>query len=1100
MPARRATPLAALAFLAACAALLPVRAAPAQATPYDSTVFAALKWREIGIFRGGRSVAVAGSASRPNEYWMGTTGGGVFKTTDGGHTWMPATDKYFGGTIGAIGVSESNPDIVYVGTGEYPIRGNVSHGDGVFKTTDGGKKWELVGLAETGQISRVRVHPTNPDVVWVGAQGHAFGPNSERGVFKTTDGGKTWRKVLFRNDSTGVSDLVLDPSNPDVLYAAFWQAQRKPWQLVSGGSGGGIFKSTDGGEQWTELTRNPGLPPGLLGNIGLSVSAAKPSLVWALIEAGAGGVYRSDDGGSSWRYVNAERKLRQRPWYYSRIFADPKDTNTVYGLNVLAYRSTDGGRTFRHLPDPHGDNHDLWIAPNDPQRMIEGNDGGANVSFNGGRTWTDQDYATAQFYHVTTTNHFPYRVCGAQQDNSGVCGPSRWPGGIDRAQWYDVAGESGHIQARPDDPDITYGGDNSGFLARVDHKTGFWRMISPWPDSPDGHPAGEGKFHFQWTAPLLISPHDPHVLYHGGNVLFKSVNEGQSWAVVSPDLTRHDPATLGPSGGPITLDQTTAEYYGTIFALAESPRVKGLLWAGSDDGLVHLTRDGGKTWKDVTPPAVAPFTRISAIEASHHAPGTAYLAVNRYQLEDMAPYIYKTTDYGRTWRKIANGIPATEFARVVREDPVRPGLLFAGTERGVWVSFDDGASWQSLRLNLPIVPVHDLAIKEGDLVAATHGRSFWILDDISPLRQLSRPVPREAVHLFKPRDAYRVDWGGGFFGGGTDAHPVGKNPPNGAMIYYWLKEKNREVRLEVLDAAGGVIRGFTSRQDSLTVLDSARTDSLRRVRTDSLRSAGVTDSVKIDSILAADTLKDVDKPWPRRPPAAPRVANKAGLNLFTWNLRYPDAAAFWGMVGVATDGPMAPPGAYRVRVRAGGRAYTSSFGLKADPRSKVTPAELREQFAFLKRLRDTVDAATTAVLTIRNVRAQLEDRLGAASPSDTARLAGVARPLAERLAAIEAGIYEVRNRSFQDPLNFPPKLVERISSLASVVGGIDARPTAQASEVLRTFAPELQKQLLALREMLAHDLPPVNTVFKTAKLAAVAPRPAELRPPAPESP
>jgi len=1040
---------------------------------------------------------VAGSASRPNEFWMGTTGGGVFKTTDGGDTWLPVTDKYFGGTIGAFGVSESNPDIVYVGTGEYPIRGNVSHGDGVFKTTDGGKTWTFVGLAETQQISRVRVHPANPDIVWVGAQGHAFGPNAERGVYKTTDGGKTWNKVLFRNDSTGISDLVLDPSNPDVLYAAFWQAQRKPWQLVSGGPGGGIFKSTDGGEHWTELTHNPGLPSGLLGNIGLAISPAKPTRLWALIEADAGGVYRSEDGGATWRYINNERKLRQRPWYYSRIFADSKDTNTVYALNVLLYKSSDGAETFKHVPELHGDNHDMWIAPNDPQRMIEGNDGGASVSYNGGKTWTDQDFATAQFYHVTTTNHFPYRVCGAQQDNSGVCGPSRYPGGINRAQWYDVAGESGHIQARPDNPDVTFGGDNSGFLVRVDHKTDLGRQVDPWPDSPDGLPAGAGKYRFQWTAPLLISPHDPRVLYIGGNVLFRSLNEGQSWTVVSPDLSRHDPATIGVSGGPITSDQTTAEYYATIFALAESPRVKGLIWTGSDDGLVHLTRDGGKTWKDVTPADVAPFTRISIIEASHFAPGTAYMAVNRYQLEDMAPYIYKTTDYGRTWRKIVSGIPATEFVRVVREDPVRRGLLFAGTERGVWVSFDDGASWQSLRRNLPIVPTHDLAVKEGDLVAATHGRSFWILDDISPLRQLSRATPKAAAYLFKPRDAYRVDWGGGFFGGGTDAHPVGKNPPSGAMIYYWLKDKDRDVKLDILDAAGRVIHSFASKQDSITAADSLRADSVKRVRTESLKQAGVTDSAKIDSIVS-DTLKDRDKPWPRRPPALPRVPNKAGLNLFTWNMRYPDAAAFWGMVGVQTDGPMALPGTYRARLRVGGRVYTASFALKVDPRAKVTPADLREQFTFLKRLRDTVNAATTAITTIRNVRQRLEDELAGAS--DTARLSPSARALGQRLSAIEEELYQVRNRSFQDPLNFPPKLVERISGLIGVAGGVDGRPTAQSLAVFQMFAADLQKQLVALREVLSRDLPSLNRALRSASVAAIVPRAAEVRPPAPERP
>src|SRR3989441_888375 len=741
---RRPTPVSvrSLTLVAVTLLLLPARSAPAQG--FDSTVFAALKWREIGIYRGGRSVAVAGSASRGGEFWMGTTGGGVFKTTDGGDTWTPVTDKYFGGT----------------------------------------------------------------------------------------------------NASTGVSDLVLDPSNPGVLSAAFWQAQRYPGKLVSGGQGGGLFKSTDGGEHWTEITHNPGLPAGVWGNIGLAISPAKPSRVWALIEADQGGVYRSDDSGATWRYINAERKLRQRPWYYSRVFADSKDTNTVYALNVLAYKSTDGGESFKVFRDPHGDNHDMWIASNDPQRMIEANDGGANVSFNGGKTWSDQDYATAQFYHVTTTNHFPYRVCGAQQDNSGVCGPSRWPVGIDRGQWYDVAGEAGNVQARPDDPDITYGGDNSGFLARVDHKTGFFRIINPWPDSPDGHPAGEGKYRFQWTAPLLISPHDPHVLYSGANMLFRSVNEGQSWTPISPDLTRHDPTTLGVSGGPITLDQTTAEYYATIFALAESTRVKGLIWTGSDDGLIQLTRDGGKTWTNVTPLDVAPFTRISSIEASRFAPGTAYLAPNRYQLEDRAPYIYRTSDYGKTWRKTVNGIPATEFVRVVREDPIRRGLLFAGTEHGVWVSFDDGARWESLRRNLPIVPVHDLVIKEGDLVAATHGRSFWILDDISPLRELARATPREAANLFKPRDAYRVDWSGGFSFPPNEAHPVGKNPPNGAMIYYWLKDKDQRVTLDILDAAGHVIRSFTSRPDSLTAADSVRTDSVKRVRTDSLKQAGGADTVK----------------------------------------------------------------------------------------------------------------------------------------------------------------------------------------------------------------------------------------------------------------
>ena len=1070
--------------------LLATSAARAQGA-YDSTAFRALTWREIGIFRGGRTVAAAGSATRRDEYWMGTTGGGVFKTTDGGNTWLPAADKFFGGTIGAIAVSTSNPDVVYVGTGEYPLRGNVSHGDGVFRTTDGGRTWVALGLAETRQISKVQVHPTNPDIAYVAALGHAFGPNPERGVYKTTDGGKTWAQALFRSDSAGASDLAMDPSNPDVLYAAFWQVQRMPWGLTSGGHGGGIFKTADGGAHWTELTGNPGLPRGLWGNVGLTVSAAKPSRLWAIIEADSGGVYRSDDGGATWTWVNRDHKLRQRAWYYMRVFADPKDSNVVWAVNTGLYRSKDGGRTFDHLPDPHGDNHDLWIAPNDPQRMIESNDGGSNVSTNGGKTWTDQDYATAQFYHVTTTNHFPYRVCGAQQDNSGVCGPSRWPGGITRALWYDVSGESGYIQARPDSADITYGGDNSGFLARVDHRTGFWRMISPWPDSPDGHPAAEGKYRFQWTAPLLVSSYDPNTLYAGANVLFKTTNGGQSWTVISPDLTRHDPRTLGVSGGPITLDQTTAEYYATIFALAESPLARGTIWAGSDDGLVHLTRNGGRTWADVTPPDLPTFTRISIIEASHFAPGTAYVAANRYQLEDLSPLILKTTDYGRTWSRIVDGIPATEFVRVVREDPAKRGLLFAGTERGVWVSFDDGGHWQTLRRNLPIVPVHDLAIKDGDLIAATHGRSFWILDDIAPLEALTPAVVQADAHLFPLRDPYRVDWGGS--DAGSDAHPVGKNPASGAIVHYWLKTANQEVTLTILDSAGRVIRRFTSRQDSLTASDSSRGAGALRARRDSLTKAGL-DSVRVDSVLG-DTTKDGDKPWPQRPPAPPRLPDKQGLNRFAWNLRYAGPAMFWGMSDIGTDGPVALPGRYRVRLEVGGRSDEQAFRLRVDPRSRVTPGELREQFAFLERIRDTVNTVTTAIIRLRNVRSQLEDRVQALAAGAPAR--DRAQTLAARLSALEDSLYQVRLQADEDGLVYPSRPVERISALASVVGSTDARPTQPSYEVYRLFAPDVQRALLAVEETLHSTLPEVNAALAAAGQTTVVPAAAELRPPRP---
>ncbi len=1078
-----------LSVLSVFLTLAAASAASAQSA-YDTTAYAALHWRELGIFRGGRSVAVAGSGARHDEYWMGTVGGGVFKTTDGGDTWLPSSDKYFGGSIGSIAVSESNPDIVYVGTGEYPLRGNVSHGDGVFRTTDAGRTWTSLGLAATQQIARVRVHPTNPDIAYVAALGHAYGPNRDRGIYKTTDGGGTWTQVLFRNDSTGASDLAMDPANPEVLFAAFWQVQRTPWSLSSGGRGSGLFKTTDGGAHWTEITANPGLPRGLWGNIGLTVSPAKPGRLWAIIEADSGGVYRSDDGGATWTWVNRDHKLRERAWYYMRITADPRDSNVVWAVNTGLFRSKDGGRTFDHVPDPHGDNHEIWIAPNDPQRIIEANDGGANVSFNGAKTWTDQDFATAQFYHVATTNHFPYRVCGAQQDNSGVCGPSRWPGGVPRSQWYDVSGESGYIQARADSADITYGGDNSGFLARVDHKTDFWRLISPWPDSPDGHPASEGRYRFQWTSPLLISPHDPNTLYVGGNVLFRTVNGGQSWTVISPDLSRHDPRTLGVSGGPITLDQTTAEYYGTIFALAESPLVRGLLWAGSDDGLIHLTRDGGRTWADVTPPGLPAFTRISIIEASHFAAGTAYVAANRYQLEDWTPIILKTSDYGRTWTRIVAGIPADEFVRVVREDPAKRGLLFAGTERGVWVSFDDGAQWQSFRRNLPIVPVHDLAFKDGDLIAATHGRSFWILDDITPLESLTPALLQEDAHLYPVRDAYRVDWGNA---DAPAAHPVGANPKSGAVVYYWLKTAGQPVTLTVLDSAGRVIRRFTSRQDSITAADSVRGSGALQARKDSLMRAGL-DSVRVDSLLG-DTTKDADKPWPQRPPAPPRLPDKAGLNVFAWNLRYPGPTPFWGMMDIGTDGPVALPGRYRVRLEAGGVTVEQAFRLRVDPRSRVTPAELRAQFSFLRQITDTVNAVTTTVARLRNTRTQLGDRAQSLAAGSPAR--AQAEALAARLAALEDSLYQVRLQADEDGLVYPSRPIERISGLAGGVASTDARPTAPSYEVFRMFAPDVQRGLLAARQALREGLAAVNAALTAAGQAPVAPADGEIRPPKP---
>lgn len=1083
-----------LAFLACGIAPVALAQAPTTSS-YDSLAFTALKWREIGPFIGGRSVAVAGSDARPREYYLGTTGGGVEKTTDGGITWKPVTDKYFGGTIGSIAVSQSNPDVVYVGTGESPIRGNVSNGDGVFKSTDAGKTWKYVGLKETQQISRVRIDPKNPDIVYVGAQGHVWGPNPERGVYKSTDGGKSWKKVLFRNDSTGITDLVIDPLNPQTLYAAFWEAYRQPWKLISGGPGSGIFKSTDGGEHWTEITRNPGLPAGIIGNIGITASPVKAGRLWANIESDSGGVFRSDDGGATWVKTNTERNLRQRAWYYSRIFADPKNADEVYVTNVGFYRSTDAGKTYKSISVPHGDNHDLWIASNDPKRMIESNDGGATVTTDGGETWTPEYQSTGQFYHVVTTSHFPYRVCGAQQDRSTLCGPSQKEGGISGDDWYDVGGgESGYIAVRPDSPNVVFAGSYGGLLTRFDANTGISRDVNPWPDNPMGHDASDAKYRFQWTFPIVLSPHDPNTLYMGSSVVFKTTDEGQHWTAISPDLTRHDPRTLGASGGPITKDQTSVEYYGTVFAIAESPVQAGVIWAGSDDGLIHITRDAGKSWTNVTPKGFPEWTRVSIIEPSHFSPGTAYVAANRYQLDDMRPYLYKTTDYGKTWTTIVDGIPSTEFTRVIREDPVRRGLLFAGTERGAWVSFDDGGHWQTLRRNLPIVPVHDFAIKDGDLVAATHGRGFWIMDDISTLRQLSPAIVASNAHLFAPRRVYRTNFYGGASSGATGSPPRAANPASGAVVYYWLKSPKQVVTLDFMDAKGKLIRHFTSEQDSAAAADSVAAAAKEVALRDSLTKAGLSKDSIAKIVRAASADARPARGGRRGGPQTARVANKQGLNTFDWNLRYPDAATFKGLVfwGGGVTGPTAPPGTYSVRMSTGGVTQTQKFELLKDPRVHVTQHDLDEQFAFLIKIRDTLSAANNAVRTVRNVRSQVEERGKALSAGDRAAFEQQTAPVMKQLTTIEEAIYQTQSHASEDPLNYPIRINNKIAALGGVVGGADARPTDQSYAVYKVLSAQLDTQLRALHTTLG-ELKGVNNFLASHGGTAIVPSTAEVK-------
>src|SRR3954468_21953430 len=780
-------------------------AAPTSVTEgIDPALLGGLSWRSIGPARGGRAQAVAGSSARPLEYYFGATGGGLWKTTDGGVTWRAVSDKFFNSSsVGAVAVSESNPDVVYVGMGETELRGNIIQGDGVYKSTDGGKTFTSAGLDKTFAIARIRIHPADPDIVYVAALGDPYAPNAERGIFKSTDGGKTWTKSLFRDDRTGAVDLSMDAAHPDVLYAGLWEVFRTPYSLSSGGPGSGLFKTTDGGLTWTEVSHNEGLPKPVWGKIGVAVSGADSNRVYAIIEAAEGGVFVSDDAGRSWKRVNDDRRLRQRAFYYTRIYADPQAKDTVYVLNTGIYRSTDAGKTIRAIRVPHGDNHDLWIAPNEPKRLINSNDGGANVSVNGGESWTDQDFPTAQFYNVITTSHVPYHVCGAQQDNSTACVSSTGGGNL-----YDVGGgESGYIAPDPQNTDVFYAGSYGGLLTRINRRTGEQRAINVWPDNPMGFSSADITERFQWTYPIVIAPTDPKTIYVTSQHVWKSTNEGQSWQQISPDLSRHDPATMGDSGGPITLDQTGVETYAVVFALAPSPVDGNVIWAGSDDGLVHVTRDGGRNWNKITPPDLPEFARISLIEASPHDAGTAYVAANRYQKSDRAPYVYRTHDYGRTWTKIVNGIRPDDFARSIEEDPKRKGLLFLGTETGIYVSFDEGGVWQDFRLDLPVTPVHGVIVKNDDLVIATHGRSFYVLDNINVLRQVGRDTTNDAMVLFKPGDATR-------------------SVSRGVAVDYFLKQAADKVTIEILDAQGSVIRTFTGPPPPAAATGAAATAAL----------------------------------------------------------------------------------------------------------------------------------------------------------------------------------------------------------------------------------------------------------------------------------
>jgi len=1020
----------------AAAALLP---SAVQSQSVEPSYLDLLEWRMVGPSRGGRVVAVAGDPVERLTFYQGTAGGGVWKTEDGGINWRNISDGYYHtGSVGAIAVAPSNASVLFVGMGEACIRGNASIGDGVYKSVDSGRTWTHVGLEATQQIARIRIHPTNPDIIYVAALGNAWGPGQDRGVYRSRDGGRTWQKILYRDENTGAIDLVLDPSNPAVLYASLLELRRYPWGFRSAGPGTGLFKSTDAGDTWTELTSKPGLPDGLKGRIGITVSPVRTSRVWAIIDAELGrkGVFRSDDAGATWTRLNEDANLTQRPWYYHHIFADPKDVNTVYVLNVEFWKSTDGGSTFARMSVPHGDNHDLWIDPADPRRMVSGNDGGATVSFNGGVSWSDLlNQPTAQLYHVAVDNGFPYRLYASQQDNTTISVPSRSDFGSNTIEdWFTVGGgEDGYVAPRTDNADIVYAGDHH-FVYRFDRRTRQIRDISPNPETYYGWGAADMLYRFWWTYPVMTSPHDPDLLYVTSQHVHRSTNEGQSWEVISPDLTRADPKTLektpsytnpgpGEYWGPITREAYGPEWYATIFAFAESPVQAGVFWAGSDDGYIHVSRDGGRNWSKVNVPDLPEFALISIIEPSARDAGTAYVAATRYKLADWQPYLYRTTDFGRTWTKITNGIPANEFTRVIREDPQRPGLLYAGTERGVYVSFDAGANWQSIRLNLPVVPIHDLAVKNGDLAAATHGRSFWILDNVELLRQFDTQALADAAHLFKPRPTIRFRNGADLVGTFANSSAAGKNPPDGVVIPYYLKSAaSGEVTLRILKG-GDVVQSFSS--------------------------------------------QPADAPAGRGP-RPPLVAAAAGAHRFVWDMRYPAAdvlpdAVFQG----SAAGPRAAPGSYRVELTVDGRTLSQTFEILRDPRLDYTDADLVAQFEFLMGVRDELTETMRVVRGIREMRTEAERAVQRAGGSEGLQKA--LKALNDKLYPLEERLVQYRARAGQDLIAQPTGIDSKLARLLNFASMADAPPTQGERDLYKRLSDEVSARKQAVDEVRRKD-------------------------------
>ena len=987
-----------------------------------------LNWRSIGPYRGGRASSVTGVSNSDNTYYFGATGGGIWKTTDSGQNWRNISDGFFGGSIGAISASESDPNILYVGTGEKTVRGNVSPGYGGFwKSDDAGETWKKMNLdIDQVQVGRIAIHPKNPDIVYIAIIGDLFKDSNKRGVYKSTDGGKSWRQVLFSNERSGAVDISIDKNNPRIIFASTWNIRRTPYSLESGGEGSGLWKSTDGGETWKNISDNEGLPSGIWGISGVSVSPVNSKKVFALIENKEGGLFRSDDGGSSWEKVNEDRNLRQRAWYYTRVYADTQNENRVYVMNVSFWRSEDGGKSFDRYRTPHGDHHDLWIDPENNKRLIVADDGGAQVSSDDANNWsTYMNQPTAQYYRVATDNSFPYNILVAQQDNSTQRVPHRVnSGGISERDWERSAGgESAHLAAKPDNPDIVYGGSYGGYLTRLDHSTGEVRSVNVWPNNPMGHGAEDMKFRFQWNFPIFFSPHDPNKLYTTSNRFHVTYNEGEKWEVFSPDLTRNEKEKLGPSGGPITKDNTAVEYYATIFAACESPYEKDLLWAASDDGLIHLSRDGGKNWEDVTPDNSPKYLMWNSVEPDPFVKGGLYAAGTLYKTGDFQPYMYKTKDYGKTWEKITNGIPNNHFTRVLRADPNKEKLLYAGTESGMYISFDDGISWNSFQLNLPLVPITDLTIKNNNLIAATQGRSLWLIDDLTPLHQLNKEVNNASMKLFKPIDSYRM----GSPGRGTPRN-AGKNHHNGVEVFFNIDDKildeNTSVTLEFLDNEKKLIKKYDNQSD--------------------------------------ENALDIN----------------GEKNSFVWNMRYDDAKGFDGLIMWAASlrGPIASPGQYYVKLTVNEKSEEQSFNILKDPRSNSTDEDLKEQFDFLLSVRDKVSDIHQTIIDIRSSRSQLID-LKSKISDKYPDMENSISDVISRITLIEEKLYQTKNRSGQDPLNFPIRLNNKLAHLTSVASVGNFKPTDQMYNVRDELIGLIDKELKMWEDIKENDLVKLNTTI-----------------------